>query len=104
MIVFPIVRLGLAASYLLAAQRVSSSPGFAAVLRILAVRHLAQAVATLARPALVKPGAGVDALHAVSMAGVAVGSRRYRRAALTDAVIATTLTGAGLLLSHRAGA
>lgn len=104
MIAFPIARLGLSASYLIAAQHVSSRTGFAAVLRILAVRHSVQAGTTLARPSLVSFGVGVDALHAVSMAAVAAGSRRYRRAALADTAIATTLTGAGLLLGHRAGA
>jgi len=57
-------------------------------LRIAGTRHVVQAALTLAVPGLRVVGVLVDGLHAVSMLGVAIGSRRYRRAALTQATLA----------------
>lgn len=72
--------------------------------RILGGRHLAQALTTSGQPdrAVLALGAEADAAHAASMAVLAIMSRRWRRAALTDAFIATALTAAGLAVA-RAG-
>ncbi len=60
------------------------------VLRILGARHLAQAAVELARgPAWRRPGAVVDVLHATTSVLFAALDREWRRAALTDATIAT---------------
>jgi hypothetical protein len=60
-------------------------------LRVLGVRELVQSAVTLAapRPAVVRAGAVIDALHVLSMLPVAVASRRYRRPALTSAAATT---------------
>jgi hypothetical protein len=75
-----------------------------AVTRVLGGRHLAQALLTAAAEAAGLPpaavfaaGAAVDAVHAASMAGLAVMSRPLRRATLTDAALETGLATAGLL-------
>jgi hypothetical protein len=65
--------------------------GEAFMVRFLGARHLAQAAATLARPALARPGALVDASHAASLVGIAAVSSRHRRIALLDLPVATTL-------------
>ena len=67
------------------------------VVRVLGARHVAQAALTGRGPtrAVLWLGAEVDAAHAASMVGVAVCSRRYRRAALGDAAVAGTLAVAG---------
>lgn len=58
--------------------------------RVLGVRHLAQAGASLLFPVRRTwlAGAGLDGLHAVSMVGLALVDRRRRRPALADAAIA----------------
>jgi hypothetical protein len=58
------------------------------VVRVLGVRHLAQYVAD-ARGHRLLGGPTLDVLHAASMVGLAMASRRYRRAALTSAVVAS---------------
>ena len=67
------------------------------VVRVLGVRQVAQAGLTGRTPtrAVLWLGAEVDAAHAASMVGLAVCSRRYRRAALGDAAVAGTLAAAG---------
>ncbi|MEP7022504.1 MAG: hypothetical protein ABJB47_01565 [Actinomycetota bacterium] len=72
--------------------------------RILGARHLTQALTTSGQPdrAVLTLGAEADATHAASMAALAIMSRRWRRAALTDALIATTLTAAGLAVARAA--
>jgi len=57
---------------------------------VLAVRHLAQGVATLRRPdgVVARWGWTADAAHSVSMLGLAAVSPRWRAAALTNAVVA----------------
>ena len=74
------------------------------VVRVLGARHVAQAVLTGRAPtrAVLWLGAEVDAAHAASMLGVAVCSRRYRRAALGDAVVAGTLAAAGAWAARHA--
>ena len=66
--------------------------------RLLGARHLAQALATSGQPppAVLLLGAEADTAHAVSMAVLGLLSRRWRRAALTDALIAATLTAIGI--------
>jgi hypothetical protein len=68
------------------------------LLRLLGARDLGQAVlaATAPPPALLRAGAGLDALHAASMLALAAVSPHYRRPALTSAAIATGWTVASL--------
>jgi hypothetical protein len=63
-------------------------------LRLLGARDLGQAVlaASAPPPVLLRLGAGVDALHALSMYALAAVSADYRRPALTAAAVATTWT------------
>jgi len=73
------------------------------VLRVLGMRHVLQAAATFALPdeAVVKLGAGADALHALTGFGLAATSRSWRRAALTDSFVAVSFSAAGWLLRPR---
>lgn len=68
-----------------------------AVARTLGIRQLMQAGTTVVAPTRMVAGCGalVDALHASSDVGLAVASRRWRRAALTDALIATAFAAVG---------
>lgn len=72
----------------------------AGVLRVLGVRHLLQAVTTLAVPerAVTELGAGADAMHAMTALGLAATSRPWRRAALADGALAGSFGVAGWLL------
>lgn len=65
--------------------------------RIAGARHVVQGALTLAVPELRILGALTDALHAASMLGVALASRRFRRAALAQAGLAATFAVAELL-------
>ena len=73
------------------------------VLRVLGMRHVLQAAATFAVPddAVVKLGAGADALHALTGFGLAARSRSWRRAALTDSAVAVGFGAVGWLLRPR---
>ncbi|TSD99467.1 hypothetical protein FOS14_11810 [Skermania sp. ID1734] len=73
----------------------------AVVLRVLGARHVVQGAisARVGDRALYRLGAGVDVLHALSMVAVAVASPRWRRAAATDAVVATAFAVVGRSLS-----
>ncbi|MET9021036.1 hypothetical protein ABZV93_13710 [Actinopolymorpha sp. NPDC004070] len=73
--------------------------------RVLGIRHTVQAGAAtaLASPAAYRLGAGVDALHALSMVGLAAVDRRRRRLALTETAIASAMALAGLHAARRAG-
>ncbi|WP_212996563.1 hypothetical protein [Winogradskya consettensis] len=66
-----------------------------AVARALGLRHLAQA-ALSAGPTTVRLGALADTVHAGSCVGFALGSPRWRRVALADALIETGFAAAGL--------
>jgi len=69
------------------------------VLRVLGARHLAQTGIELAgpRPAMQYLGAGVDAIHALTSAGLATADRRWRRSAVIDAAVASGFAlGTGL--------
>ncbi len=59
-------------------------------LRVLGVRHLAQAAVTLRRPVpvVLVAGAAADLLHATSALALAAVDRRQRRLALLDSAIA----------------
>ena len=79
-------------------------PQVVMVTRVLGGRHLLQALLTAAAAtagmppaAVLAAGAAIDTGHALSMAGLAVMSRRLRRAALTDAALETGLATLGLL-------
>ena len=67
------------------------------VIRVLGMRQLCQALFTRTQPsvAVLLLGAEVDAAHAVSMVTLALCSRRWRGAALADAMIATLFALAG---------
>lgn len=64
------------------------------VVRLLGIRLLAQGLVELARPTsgVLSGAAGVDALHAVSMIGVAADAR-HRRVALVSAAVAGASAG-----------
>jgi len=70
-------------------------------LRALGLRELVQGAVSAAAPsrAVTGAGSGLDALHALSMMGLAAASRRYRRPALTS----TAVTTGWALLGQRAG-
>lgn len=76
------------------------------VVRVLGARQLAQAALTgrTPTPAVLWLGAEADAAHVATMVGVAVYSRRYRRAALGDAVVSGTLAAAGAWAARNAPA
>lgn len=71
------------------------------LLGVLAARHLLQLALTVAKPTrkVVAAGATVDALHSLSMVGLAAASPTHRRGAITDAALAGALATAGGLLS-----
>lgn len=79
----------------------SVTGGVLVVARILGARHPAQALVTMpeGRHWLRPLGGAVDAVHALSMVGVALVHSDHRRVALTDAAVA----GAFALLELRAG-
>jgi hypothetical protein len=76
--------------------------------RLLGGRQLGQALLTSLAPTaeVAAAGAVVDGIHAVSMLALAVHSTRWRRAAVTEALVATGLAGVGVsirLPTPRAG-
>lgn len=87
------------------ADRGLAAPG-TAVAGILGIRHIAQALLTADRPtrAVLVLGAEADAAHAASMAVTGAVSARWRRYALADALIATSLAAAGLACARTAPA
>ena len=74
-----------------------------AVLRVLGVRHVAQAVAeTLGPQPIVRYlGAAVDGLHALTAVGLAVLDPRWRRGALTDTAIAASFAATTAISTAR---
>ena len=69
------------------------------VARLLGARHLVQAAVTAGSGPSAESlgiGAAIDAVHAASMAGLAMADRRVRRATLTDALIEIAFAAAGL--------
>lgn len=73
------------------------------VVRVLGARQVTQAGLALAFPAepLLGLGAGVDALHALSMVPLALATPRWRRPALVSGLMATAFAAAGVLAARR---
>jgi len=73
------------------------------VVRVLGARQVTQAGLALAFPAepLLGLGAGVDALHALSMVPLALATPRWRRPALVSGLMATAFAAAGVLVARR---
>lgn len=65
-------------------------PGPRRLVRLLGARHLAEVIVSQTVPATRKWAGVADALHAATAVAVAVRSRRWRRAAIVDALVATT--------------
>ncbi len=84
----------------------ATGPGTRTTARVLGLRQLLQAGITGGDPSprALMLGAATDAAHAASMAALAVTRRRWRRAALLDALAAATLAAAGLRAARRARA
>jgi hypothetical protein len=72
--------------------------------RVLGARQLAQAGLTVAAPTapLLTAGAGTDALHALSMAVLALADRRWRRPAVVSGLTAAAFAACGALAARRA--
>lgn len=72
------------------------------VVRVLGARQLIQAVLSGAAPsrAVLALGVEIDTLHALSMAALAAGDRRWRRAAGVSAISATCFALAGVLAAR----
>lgn len=71
-----------------------------AVIRILGARHLAELALELRHgPAWRRAGGVVDAIHAVTALGFAGLDHRWRRAAVTDAIVAAGFAVVGLTAS-----
>jgi hypothetical protein len=70
--------------------------------RVLGARHLVQAAVTVAAPSrpVVTMGAVLDGLHASSVVALAAASSRWRRTALADALVETTLAGSPWIVDH----
>ena len=75
------------------------------VIRVLGIRQVGQALVTGTQPsaAVLLLGAEVDAAHAASMVTLALCSRRWRGAALADAMIATLFALAGAAAARSGG-
>jgi hypothetical protein len=107
---FVAVRAGYGAILLLAPDRVSRwatgrSPDrtFRAAVRILGARHLTQAVMSIGASSRVVQavGAEVDALHSLSMLGLAARDPAHRRSGVIDAVAAGCFAAVGTLRTAR---
>ena len=102
-----VVRLGLGAGLLVAPgaaaslTRTEATGGVRTVVRVLAARYLVQSFAggRLAPRWHTDLDVAVDAIHAVTMVGLAAVSPAHRRLAATSAVVATVLA----LADARAG-
>jgi hypothetical protein len=75
------------------------------VIRVLGIRQVGQALVTRTQPsaAVLLLGAEVDAAHAASMVALALSSRRWRRAALAEAMIASLFALAGAATARWGG-
>ncbi len=82
--------------------RVRLTPRERMVVRVLGGRQLLQAAGTafIGGPDIHRVGACVDGLHALSMLGLAVATRRLRRAGSCEFAIATSLAAASLVVAH----
>ena len=70
------------------------------IIRLLGIRQLSQALVTGNRASVAVIGAEVDVAHAASIMTLALCSRRWRRAALVDAVIASLFALAGAAIAR----
>jgi hypothetical protein len=79
-------------------------PAARTAVRVLGARQLAQAGLTAAAPTapLLAAGAGTDALHALSMAVLALTDRRWRRPAVVSGLTAAAFAACGALAARRA--
>ena len=79
--------------------------GSRGVIRVLGIRQVGQALVTGTQPsaAVLLLGAEVDAAHAASMVALALCSRRWRRAAVVDAMIASLFALAGVAAARSGG-
>lgn len=77
------------AAQLLGARRQDAHP----VLRLLGLRHLAEALAILLRPTpgMVEAGVAVDSAHVLSCVLLAAASRSHRQPALRDGAVASSV-------------
>ena len=94
-------------------SQLPASPRALGVARVLGVRHLLQATLTTAVLSARGPsdeispsrallaGSAVDTAHAASMFGLALAHRPLRRAALADAVLASTLAAFGIITARQ---
>jgi hypothetical protein len=90
-----------------------ASPRTLGVVRVLGARHLLQTALTAGALSARGPsegippgrallaGSGVDTAHAASMIGLALAYRPLRRAALTDALLESTLAAFGIMAVRR---
>ena len=79
-------------------------PAARAGVRVLGARQLAQAGLTVAAPTAPRlaAGAGTDALHALSMAVLALADRRWRRPAVVSGLTAAAFAACGAQAARRA--
>jgi hypothetical protein len=80
--------------------RCPATPRELAVIRVLGVRHLLQAMLTPASAPGLRAGAAVDTVHAASMAGLGLIRPRLRRAVLADAALEAGLAAFGMMTAR----
>ena len=105
-----IIRAGWACVLLSSPRRVLNiygapvEPSSLKVVRILGVRHALQAGVEIARwPQWWRVGVLVDIAHGLSAIGLAASAPRWRRAGLTEGVIAATFVSFGYACKHPSG-
>jgi hypothetical protein len=78
----------------------------ALAIRVLGGRQVGQALLMYLAPdsRVAVTGAIVDGIHGASMVALALRSRRWRRAALAEAAVATVLAGLGICVARLPGA
>ena len=79
-------------------------PAARTVVRVLGARQVAQAGLTVAVPTapLLAAGAGIDTLHALSMAVLALADQQWRRPAVVSGLTAAAFAACGALAARRA--
>lgn len=79
-------------------------PAARAGVRVLGARQLVQAGLSMAAPTgpVLAAGAGTDAVHALSMAVLALADRRWRRPAVVSGLTAAAFAVGGALAARRA--
>ena len=86
--------------YELAAGR-RGTPTEVGIVRLLGLREVGQAAITVNRPTagVLRAGAAVDALHALSMVALALGSAAHRRPALASGTLAAAASASGFAIA-----